>query len=332
MDELYLITGATGHLGSAIVKRLAELNKQMRLLLMKGDPHLPDERAEIFYGDICDPQSLEDFFKDEFGRKLIVVHCAGIVSISGGNFEALFRVNCEGTMNIVNCCVRCNVSKLIYVSSVHAIPEKPHGEVISEACRFDPELVKGSYAKTKAIATEYVLKACADTGLDACTVHPSGIIGPYDNFSGHMTALIIDYFRGRLFAGIRGGYDFVDVRDVAEGIISACRHGRKGECYILSNRFFTVKEILDTLCELTGKRNIRLYLPVWFVRLTAHISEYYYKILKRPPLFTPYSIYTLTSNSAFSHQKADSELGYSTREMKQTLADTLNWLHENGRI
>jgi len=82
----------------------------------------------------------------------------------------------------------------------------------------------------------------------------------------------------------------------------------------------------------TGKRKIKSYLPLWFVNVTAPLAELYYKMLKQPPLFTSYSLYTLNSNALFSHQKATTELGYTTRSMKETLNDTVTWLKENNRI
>ncbi|MEG1887771.1 MAG: NAD-dependent epimerase/dehydratase family protein, partial [Oscillospiraceae bacterium] len=221
--------------------------------------------------------------------------------------------------------------RLVHVSSVHAIPETPEGSTISETYTFNPDDVIGLYAKTKSEATAYVLNA-AQNGLNASVVHPSGISGPYDYGRGHLTTLITDYCNHRLTAAVNGGYDFVDVRDVADGIISCCDNGRQGECYILSNKYFDVKQILFMLHEITGKREIKCILPLWFAKLTAPLAETYYKLLKQPPLFTSYSIYTLNSNSNFSHDKAAEELGYQPRDMKETLRDTVNWLADQGRI
>lgn len=117
------------------------------------------------------------------------------------------------------------ISRLVYVSSVHAIPEKEKGQVIRETNRFSASLVKGIYGKTKAEATAYVKRA-AQKGLDAVIVHPSGIIGPGDDAKGYMTETIRLYLRGYFPTAIEGGYDFVDVRDVAEGIINCAELGK----------------------------------------------------------------------------------------------------------
>lgn len=330
MENIYLVTGAAGHLGSVVTAQLIQSGKAVRALVLPKEEHLP-ENAEIFYGDVSDVNSIKPFFENLKGRDPIVIHCAGIVSIATNVNSDVYNVNVTGTKNIVDLCILYDVSKLIYVSSVHAIPEQPEGVVITETTDFDPEKVVGAYAKTKAEATAYVMEA-AKQGLNVSYVHPSGITGPYDYGKGHLTTLVIDYYNHRLTSGVNGGYDFVDVRDVAKGIIATCDKGRKGEGYILSNKYFTMQQILFMLHEITGKKEIRNILPLWFLKGTARLAELYYKILRQPPLFTSYSIYTLNTNAHFSHEKATKELGYETRDMKETLTDTVNWLKKIGKI
>lgn len=329
-QTIYLVTGAAGHLGGTVVRSLAARGDRVRALVLPGERMLPPG-AEIFAGDVRDSQSLEAAFRHGPDEELRVIHCAGIVSIASRRDPLLRAVNVGGTRNVVDLCLKHGAAKLVHVSSVHAIPEKPPGETITETGCFDPETVEGFYAKTKAEATAFVL-AAAGRGLDVTVVHPSGITGPFDYGRGHLTTLIIDYCKRRLTAGIDGGYDFVDVRDVADGILAACDTGRPANCYILSNRFFTVREILEMLHEITGQKPVRTFLPLWFVKATAPFAELYYKILRQPPLYTAYSIYTLNSNALFSHEKADRELGYKTRDMRETLEDTVIWLQSQGRI
>lgn len=327
MSEAYLVTGAAGHLGTAVVRQLLTAGKTVRILVVKGEKEIPEGDVSLYFGDVRSRESLRPFFEyaPAKGEELIVIHCAGIVSIASGFSQLMYEVNVRGTDNILSLCSEYKIKKLVYVSSVHAIPEQPYGIVMTEIRNFRPEFVMGNYARTKAAATANVLSA-ARHGLDAVVVHPSGLIGPYDCGRGHMTKLVIDYCKGRLISGVEGGYDFVDVRDAAAGIISAAEKGRAGECYILSNRYYSIREILGNLHDITGMRIIRTYLPLRFVQLTAGLSETYYKMLHQTPLYTPYSIYSLTSNSLFSHEKASRELDYSTRDMRLTLEDTVAWL------
>lgn len=176
------------------------------------------------------------------------------------------------------------------------------------------------------------MNAVKNKNLNACIVHPSGIIGPNDYGSSHLTQLIIDYANKRLKACVKGGYDFVDVRDVADGVIKACRKGKRGECYILSNRYVEIKELLDMVSEARHAKTIKSILPMWLAKLTAPLSEIYYAALKQPPLYTRYSLYTLHSNSHFSNDKAKKELGYKNRDLKETIEDTIIWLKQNNRI
>ena len=333
MKTVYLVTGAAGHLGNTIVNILANEGKDVRALVLPTDcaaVQLPAQAA-VHTGDVCDKDSLRPFFAKNEDARYIVIHTAGIVTIASKFRQAVYDVNVTGTENIVNLCCEYAMDKLIYVSSVHAIPELSNKQVISEVSTFHPEDVKGLYAKTKSEATAYALDA-ADRGLDVSVVHPSGICGPYDYGHGHMTQLVLDFYKGRLTAGIKGGYDFVDVRDVAYGILACCEKGKPKECYILSNRYFSVEDMFKVFHEVTGKKKIRTILPMWFAKATAGMSELYYKILERTPLYTAYSLYTLSSNSNFSHGKADRELGYTTRPMVETVSDTVDWLKSQNRL
>lgn len=331
MEKLYLVTGAAGHLGSVVVRQLLAQGCRVRALVLPNEANAPQGALEIYHGDVCSKDSLRAFFAHDAEQALVVIHCAGIVSIASRYNQKVFDVNVTGTKNIVDLCVEYGAARLVHVSSVHAIPEQPHGTSIAEASAFSADTVVGLYAQTKAQATAYVLQAAAN-GLHASVVHPSGICGPYDNGRGHLTTLVTEYCRHRLTAALEGGYDFVDVRDVANGIVQCCEKGGRGECYILSNRFYTMREILTLLHDITGQKAIKTYLPLWFVRFTAPLAEKCYALRRQPPLFTAYSIYTLTTNAHFSHAKAEEVLGYTTRDMRETLVDTVAWLREKGRI
>ena len=330
MEKIYLVTGANGHLGSTIINLLLKEKKNIRAFVLENDVLHLDKKVEIIRGNITDKKSIYPLFKDLENKEVIVIHCAGIVTIASKFDQKVYDVNVVGTKNIADVALEYKVKKFIHVSSVHAILEEKN-KTIKEVDKFYPNKVEGLYAKTKAEASNYILDM-SKKGLNAIVVHPSGIIGPGNYGKGHLSQLIIDYLNNRLTAIVKGGYDFVDVRDVADGILKAMEKGRVGECYILSNRYFEIKEIINLLHEVTNHKPIKTILPNWFAKLTAPIAELYYKILKQPPLYTSYSIYTLSTNSHFSHEKATKELDYNPRDMKETLKDTVDWLKKIGRI
>ncbi len=328
----YLVTGGAGHLGQAVVRELLRRGRWVRALVRPGDPaarRLPAD-VELIEGDVLDRRSLQRFFALPQGCERIVIHCAGVVSTSSRFEQRVYDVNVTGTENVLRQCERSGVRRLVYVSSVHAIPELPRGEIMTEQAIFDASLVVGPYAASKAQATAQVFRA-ARRDLDTCVVFPSGILGPLDFGRGHLTQLVIDFCQGTLPAGVRGGYDFVDVRDVARGIVSCCDRGRRGEGYLLTGRYVSVSELLETLHAVGGGRRVRCCAPLWLARMGVPLCALYYKLKKQPPLFNSYSLHTLGSNALYSHEKAAHELSYTPRPLEQTIRDTVEWLTREGR-
>jgi dihydroflavonol-4-reductase len=327
--KIYIVTGAGGHLGGQVVRRLLAEGKAVRAFLLPGEGCPAEEKnaagqlTEV-YGDVCEAASIEPLFAGGEGCVFCVIHCAGLISIATRGEERVFRVNVGGTANMVAACKK-HGARLLYVSSVHALPELPQGQMQTEVGRFEPAVLTGGYARTKAAASQIVLDAVRG-GLDALIVHPAGIIGPGGRESGNMTNMISLYLRGRLPAAVQGGFDFVDVRDVAAGIIAAVDKGRTGECYILGNRFIPLREFFETLAEVSGGRKLRLYLPIRLAQVFAPFQEIGCRLLHKPMLFTGYSLYTLSQNSLYSSEKARRDLGYTTRDLKETLRDTVDWV------
>ncbi|MEG0614659.1 MAG: NAD-dependent epimerase/dehydratase family protein, partial [Oscillospiraceae bacterium] len=332
-ENVYIVTGAMGHLGNNLINKLLENGEKVIGLALNGDETVEYQNPNfrLVRGNVCDIASLEPLFDGTDGKKIFVIHTAGIVSIASKYQQKVFDVNVGGTNNILKICLAHNVAKLVHVSSVHAIPEVANNGVISEVSSFNPDDVFGLYAKTKSKASQLVLDAVRQ-GLNASIVHPSGIFGPCDFSHGHLTQMIIDYLNGNLFAFVKGGYDFVDVRDVADGIISCIEKGAAGECYILSNQYYTVGEILEIVHNITGKKMLKTCLPTWLAKCTAPLAESYYRMKKTPPLYTAYSLYTLSCNANFSHEKAGEMLSYHPRLMRNTLKDTVKWLSDSGRL
>lgn len=324
MKRLYIITGAKGHLASTIIQYLRNEDCHIRGLILPAESGKDDKQLTYYKGDVSKPETLEAVFSDTECNEVIVIHAAGIISIANEVTPQLYRVNVTGTRNIIDQCMRHHVKRLVYVSSVHAIPETDETATISETVNFSAYTVTGAYASTKAEATQAVLEA-AKNGLDAVVVHPSGIVGPYDSGNNHIVQLIQMCMSGKLPAGVTGGYDFVDVRDVAKGCLQAAKNGRAGDCYILSNRYFTVRELLEYIRRVIGGKK-KPCLPIGLARSFVPFFEWIAKVSHTRPLYTKYSLYTISSNGHFSHDKATYELGYHPRDMQSTVRDTIRWL------
>lgn len=326
---MIVVTGAAGMVGNVLVRELINEGNQVKALVLESDDlrSLKDLDIEIIVGDVRDVSFLEEAFE---GAKT-VFHLAGIVSISTGEHELIEAVNVGGTQNVIAACLTSRVGRLVYMSSVHALTELPHGKLIDETALIDPKKVVGDYAQSKAKATLSVLGSVKQ-GLDAVVVYPSGIIGPYSYGSSNMGQLMIDYAKGKIPVLIDGTYDFVDVRDVVEGTISASEKGQAGEGYILSGYQITLKQLFAILSSLTGRKLPKIFLPNWLLKWFIPLSGFLAKRSKKKPTLTAYALYTLSSNSLFSHDKAHRDLGFYPRHVTKTIGDTIAWYQKIEQI
>ncbi len=325
---MWLVTGATGHIGNVLVRKLIERGDKVRALILPGESRIPlrDLRIEAVEGDVLDLSSLFEAFRGVRG----VFHLAGIISIMPGSNPLVRKVNVEGTRNVLRVAREMRVRKLVYTSSIHALRRVEEG-VIDERLPFDPENPYGEYDRSKAEATLEVLKA-AQAGQPAVIVCPTGVIGPFD-FRGSMIGEVIHTAaRQKPTFYVDGAYDFVDVRDVANGMIAAFEKGKRGESYILSGHKISVRYLLETVRETTGHHFFQMKVPFDLARLVARITPWYYHKTRTTPRFTPYSLEVLQSNCNISHAKATRELGYHPRTLYETIADTVKWFFENRHL
>lgn len=329
MKKRYIITGAAGHLGSTIIRLLKDTGCKIYGLLLPDEvPVVENSNIHYVRGDVCRTKTLSSLFADSDEDAITVIHAAGIISISQKVSPLMQKVNVDGTKNMVQICKEKGVDRFVYVSSVHAIPEKANHDTICEVGSFSPDSVTGGYAKTKAEASQIVMNA-SKNGFPAVIVHPSGIIGPYDNGKNHLIQLVSEYISGKLHACVKGGYDFVDARDVAKGCLLAAEKGETGQCYILSGHYFTIKELLARVGNYCNKKPLPT-VPMPIVKLLAPCVEAFASMAGKRPLFTRYSLYTLSSNGKFSNQKARTELGYVPRGIDDTIRDMTNWIMKNA--
>lgn len=324
---MILVTGATGHIGNVLVRELINHGDRVRALVLPGDNlnSLAGLDIEIAEGDVLDPASLEAAFQGVRG----VYHLAGIISIMPGENSQLNRVNIEGTRNVLQAAKSCAVKRIVYTSSIHAFYRAPHGVTIDESIPFDPTNPVGAYDRSKALAT-LVVQDAARHGTDVVIVCPTGVIGPHDYLGSEMGSIIkraVDH-KPQLY--LDGAYDFVDVRDVAQGMQLAFQKGCAGEVYILSGEWIEVEQLINLVQEISGSHTARIKVPLWLAKFITLFTPTYYRLAKIAPRITPYSIETLHSNSVISSSKARQELGYSPRPLKQSISDTVSWLADRN--
>ena len=187
------------------------------------------------------------------------------------------------------------------------------------------------YGSSKAYATLAVLDG-VKRGLDAVITHPTGVTGPYDYHVSEMSRMIMSFINGGLKAYVDGAYDFVDVRDVAEGIILAGEKGLCGERYILSGEQVSVRQLLDIMQDISGVKAPSIKVPFRLAKLAAHFTPFYHRLTGTEALFTSYSLDVLRSNSLVCCDKARQELGFNARPVRESLSDAVGWFMQNGYI
>lgn len=331
---LYLLTGATGLLGGNIVRALIERGDSVCALVMHGDPaaaSMPKE-VRLIEGDLLDQVALERFFTAPGPDARVVIHAASIVTLNPRPSEKVRAVNVDGTRNIVNQCLKHGVQKLVYVSSTSVIPELPAGQTIREIDRYSPDSLVGYYAQTKAMATELVMEAVRERGLNASIVCPSGIFGPNDYGFGLVTSCVTMVAKGRLPVTIGGTFNSVDARDLAAGILACAERGRPGEAYIMASRCYTFVQLIDAIQKAVGVQRALPHLPLWLVRPFAGLGSLYGKLTRRPAWFSSFTIYNLERNNNYSFEKAERELGFRCRPLGQSIRDTIAWLEREGKL
>jgi len=325
----HLITGATGHIGNVLARELIARGKSVRAMLLPGEDATPinDLPVELVEGDVLDFGSLQSAFEGVD----MVYHLAGLISILPGKDPMVQTVNVLGTRNVIRAARQAGVRRLVYTSSIHALQRVPHGILIDENIPFDTQHAISAYDHSKAQASLEVLKAVQE-GLDAVIACPTGVIGPYDFRRSEMGGLIADCLKNRLMFYVEGAYDFVDVRDVAAGLVLVGEQGHTGQSYILSGERITVHEIFKSVQKIVGHQQVSIKIPLGLARLVASITPLLYRLTHIKPRFTPYSLATLASNSVISHAKAVAELGYAPRPLRESIADTIRWFKQQRRL
>jgi len=334
MKKMYLLTGGAGLLGNNVAIALIAKGEKVRALVLENDPamkNMPPE-VELVTGDVTDISSLEHFFDVPEDTEVFVIHCASIVSVSPQPGQKIFDVNVTGTQNIIKLCISKNIKKLIYISSTGAIPELPNGQTICEPESFEPDNVVGYYSKTKALATEYVLKAVRENNLNASIIYPTGICGPNDYAFGPVADVIIKYCQGKMPVGFLGYFNSVDVRDLANGVIACADKGRKGEGYIMSNEMVSISRMFELISNASGAPKVETFLSAdeMIAMTIKNIPDSPQKesIIET----TKFGMYNMVRNNNFSSEKAKRELGYTTRPFEETITDEVNWLISIGKI
>lgn len=316
---MILVTGARGHIGSALVKLLYDKGyRNLRVVVNGQAEHIERYAKEIVKCDIRDAGTVDAAVRGCSD----VFHVAGLISMSPRDGRLLYDINVGGVRNIISACKAHGVRRLVYVSSVHALSSDC--KLVSEE-NIDTGLMckKDAYGRTKLTAT---LEMLAEKDVDIVVVYPTGVIGPYDYRSSMSGIMFKKYMRKRRWQlYFNGQFDFIDVRDVADGIYRAWRYGKKGEGYILAGEPCSIKKMIEQITQHIGTHCRLVCVPASVVKVCAKIAPLFYRLARKTPVITTDTVGVMLSGVKISCKKASSELGYSPRPIEDTIRETVEW-------
>jgi len=331
-----LVTGATGFIGSAVVRRLIKAGHRVRVLVRSDSnrANFAGLPVEISIGDLTDPASL----KYALTNCTALFHVAADYRLWTPAPEHMYAVNVQGTRNLMLAAISAGVKRIVYTSSVAVL--KISGQSISETYLVDEtadaELhdMIGHYKRSKWLAETQVKQLIVEQKLPAIIVNPSTPIGPRDIKPTPTGRIIVEAANGRMPAYVDTGLNWVHVDDVAYGHLLAYEKGRIGERYILGGRNITLKEILYEIAALTGLSPPLFKLPHKMVLPLAYLSEAWARAIRPDyePRVTIDGVRMAQKRMFFSSRKAHKELGYQHRPVSEALSDAVKWFVQNNYI
>lgn len=322
------ITGGAGHVGVALARSLLDRGHTVRAMVRSEAMGLDGLSVERITGDVGNPESLRSAFRGAD----IVFHTAARISIVGRDRRLVEVTNVGGTRNVIDACLAAGVKRLVYFSSIEALEPIPLDSPVDEQRPFVNHGSGSPYAHSKAHAELALREAIAASGLDAITLNPTAIIGPFDFKPSFLGQAILSFARGRIPMLIEGGFDWVDVRDVAAAAVTAAEKAPRAARYIIGGRYASMVELAQIVCGEVGITPPRLICPFGIASAFAPVSTAFCTLTRRAPLYTTYSLRVLKGNKHVSHEKAAADLGYRPRDLRETVRETLAWFRETGRL
>ena len=324
-----LVTGATGFVGSAVVRCLLNAGHQVRVMVRAQSAltNIQDLDVEIIKADLAQADTLPNLVQ---GCDTLF-HVAADYRLWVRDSDVLYRVNVEGTKNLMQAALNAGVGKIVYTSSVATLGLNNDGIPANEDTPVSFSNMVGHYKRSKYLAEQAVQQLIKEQQLPAIIVNPSTPIGPRDIRPTPTGRMVLDAACGRMPAYVDTGLNVVHVDDVAEGHLLALQQGEVGERYILGGQDMTLQQIFALIAEITGRPAPKVKLPHNLVLPVAYLSEAWAWLIKGPePRATVDGVRMSKKLMYFSSDKARRALGYAPRPAREALADAVDWFLEHN--
>ncbi len=321
-----VVTGAGGFLGSVLVRELVARGRSVRAIIRSNAKALQELDIEIVAADIRDSSSIDRALAGAES----VFHLASVISLSGDRSGSVSATNIDGARNVAEAALKNGVKRFIHCSSIHVFDLKDHGKTINEnTIRVTTD--SPVYDRTK-YAGEIAVRDLIKMGLPAVVIHPTGVIGPGDHRPSRMGQVLIDLSSKKLPALISGGFNWVDVRDVCVGALAAEEFGRIGESYILSGQWHSTRQLATFGEEITGTPPPNFDLPMWLAQGIAPIGSLLGNISSNEYRLNSDTVSALKAARKISSAKAETELGFKSRPIRNSVHDAYKWFEKFGLL
>lgn len=328
-EDITLITGATGFVGSAVARVLLERGHRLRLLVRQTSDrsNVSGLPVEFAVGDLSDPLSMEKALEGV----TYLFHVAADYRLWVPDPDVMMKANVEGTRTLMQAAMKAGVKRVVYCSSVAALATAHDGIPATESSPVTEDQIVGVYKRSKYRAEQEVLRLVREEGLPAVIVNPSTPVGPRDIKPTPTGQMILDCAMGRMPAYVETGLNIVHVDDVAEGHVLAFERGAIGEKYILGGENLMLGDLFRMVAGIANRRPPRIRFRQSWLYPVASVSEMLARHFGIQPRVTREMLDMSKKLMFFSSEKAERELDYRPREARHALADAIAWFREHGR-
>ena len=324
-----LVTGANGLLGVNLIRELVQSGVEVKAFVRPGAnlKVLEDVECEVHRGNILSFDDIHDALADCDA----VIHAASTTSVLPIDFEYYKKVNVDSTKNVVQAVLRRGNKRLVYVSTANAFDPGPKENPGTELSPFTLGHYNSGYINSKYMAQQYVLQQVEAHQLDAVVVNPNFIIGPYDAKPSSGRIILFGLKRGLQWYP-PGGRNFIHARDVARGIHSALKIGRKGECYLLGGENLTYQEFFSQLNLISGRKRWLIGLPKGIVHAAGALAGTWGRLSHQTFPFNKANACLLTLDNYYSSEKARIELNLKITPVRDAIEQALAWFRNENYI
>ena len=325
-----LVTGASGFIGSAVVRALVAAGYPVRTLLEPGREHtnLDGLDVERVVGDIRDPATVDA----AVAGVATVFHLAAIYRFWARDPRVFYDVNVGGTMNVLAAARHAQCRRVVYTSTVATLGVGEDGHEASERSLVHFEHLFGHYKRSKYLAEHEVLRAGA-AGLSVVLVHPTFPVGEGDTAPTPTGRTIVEFLNGRIPAFVDTALNVAHVDDVARGHVLAAERGELGRSYILGGENMTLQQMLATLADLCGLPAPRVRVSPQLVLPIVRSAEWFEaRVLRREPTLPSEPVRMATTRMEYDTDRARTELGYTSGSARDALRRAATWYVEHGFV